>query len=87
VERDRDEDGQYVEQVTLESVLDVFRRTELPVLTATEVADELGCARPTAYQKLETLVDRGELNKKKVGARAVVYVYSDRVRDPVPSRT
>ncbi|WP_049970448.1 HTH domain-containing protein [Haladaptatus cibarius] len=74
MERERDEGGKYTEQVTLESVLSVFEDAEIPVLTATEIAEELGCSRPSAYNKLETLGEQGELHKKKVGARAVVYI-------------
>lgn len=75
--RERDKSGQYVEQVTPDSVLEVFNREEVPVLTASEVANELDCSRPSAYNKLEELVKRGELHKKKVGARAVVYIRMD----------
>jgi response regulator of citrate/malate metabolism len=78
MERERDESGQYTEQVTLDSVISVFKNADLPVLTASEVADELDCSRPSAYNKLEKLVDRGELHKKKVGARAVVYILMER---------
>jgi response regulator of citrate/malate metabolism len=78
MERERDEDGQYTEQVTLESVMAVFEDADLPVLTATEVAEKLDCSRPSAYNKLEELVDREELHKKKVGARAVVYISIDK---------
>ena len=74
MDRERDESGQYVEQVTLDSVLAVFENVEVPVLTASEVAKELNCSRPSAYNKLESLVEQGELRKKKVGARAVVYI-------------
>jgi response regulator of citrate/malate metabolism len=74
MERERDDSGQYTEQVTLDSVMSVFENTDLPVLTATEVAEELDCSRASAYNKLEQLVDRGDLHKKKVGARAVVYI-------------
>lgn len=74
MDRERDESGQYTEQVTLDSVLAVFEDAELPVLTASEVAEELDCSRPAAYNKLEELVDRGEIHKKKVGARAAVYI-------------
>lgn len=62
------------EEVAVESVLEVFENAQIPVLTATEVAEELECARPTAYSKLEVLVGNGKLVKKKVGARAVVYI-------------
>lgn len=75
MERERDESGQYVEQVTVDAVLDVFEEAKVAVLTASEVADELDCSRPAAYNKLEELVKQGELQKKKVGARAVVYIW------------
>ena len=74
MERERDESGQYVEQVTVDAVLDVFEESKVAVLTASEVADNLDCSRPAAYNKLEELVKQGKLQKKKVGARAVVYI-------------
>jgi predicted transcriptional regulator len=77
MERERNNSGQYTEQVTPESVLAVFEESDLPVLTASEVAEELDCSRSAAYNKLEGLVDQGELHKKKVGARAVVYILMD----------
>jgi response regulator of citrate/malate metabolism len=82
MERERDDSGQYTEQVTLDSVLSVFQNADLPVLTATEVSEELDCSRASAYNKLESLVDRGELRKKKVGARAAVYIRLDRLDAP-----
>lgn len=75
--RERDADGRYVEEVTTNDVLSVFDRVEIPVLTASEVAGELDCSRPAAYNKLETLVGNDKLYKKKVGARAVVYISVD----------
>ncbi|WP_050032005.1 helix-turn-helix domain-containing protein [Halorubrum halophilum] len=74
MKKERDDSGQYTEQITLDSVMSVFDRVEVPVLTANEVADELDCSRPSAYNKLEVLVEQGEIHKKKVGARAVVYI-------------
>jgi response regulator of citrate/malate metabolism len=75
--RERDESGQYTEQVTLDDVLAVFERADLPVLTASEIAEELDCSRPSAYNKLEQLVEESEIQKKKVGARAAVYILMD----------
>lgn len=74
MERERDESGQYVEQVTPADILDVFKQADVPVLTATEVAKVLDCSRPAAYNKLESLAQSGTLHKKTVGARAVVYI-------------
>jgi len=74
MDRERDESGKYTEQVTLDDVLSVFKQADLPVLTASEVAEELDISRPSAYNKLEELVEKGEIHKKKVGARAAVYI-------------
>jgi response regulator of citrate/malate metabolism len=74
MERERDDSGKYTEQITPDAVLEVFQKADIPVLTASEVAEELNCSRPSAYNKLEELVDRDEIQKKKVGARAVVYI-------------
>lgn len=72
--RERDESGQYVEEVTPEQIVEVFEGAEVPVLTAREVAERVDCSRSAAYNKLETLVENGRLRKKTVGARAVVYI-------------
>jgi predicted transcriptional regulator len=81
MERERDHRGQYTEQVTPESVLAIFDAEEVPVLTAKDVAEELDIARQTAYNKLEELVSEGMIYKKKVGARAAVYIYLPTVDD------
>ncbi|WP_135851093.1 PAS domain-containing protein [Halorussus salinus] len=44
-------------------------------VTASEIADALGCTRHTAYDKLEKLHDQAALRTKKVGARARVWWY------------
>ena len=72
--QERGEGGRFSEQVTLDDVLAVFKTADLPVLTSREVAEHLGCSRPTAYSKLQELVDQGDVQKKEVGARAVVYI-------------
>ena len=73
MERDRNDRGRHTEQVTPESVLAVFDESEVPVLTAKEVAESLDIARQTAYYKPENLVGSDDL-QKKVGARAAVYI-------------
>lgn len=74
MDRARDDEGQYTEEISIDNVLDAFRNADLPVLTSNEVAEVLDCSRPSAYNKLEQLTEQGELQKKKVGARAVVYI-------------
>lgn len=70
-DRDRTEAGQFREEVTPDEVLTLFSDQE--PRTASEIADELGIVRRTAYNKLQTLAERGDLHRKKVGGRAVVY--------------
>jgi PAS domain S-box-containing protein len=62
-------------QDTPNEALGVFTEADAPCapMTASEVADELDCARRTAYSKLEELADEGELETKKVGARGRVW--------------
>ena len=42
-------------------------------LTANEVADELGCSRRTALNKLHELESETDLTSKKVGSRSRVW--------------
>ncbi|MFB6196550.1 MAG: hypothetical protein ABEI80_10290, partial [Haloplanus sp.] len=60
-------------EYTLDETLGVFEETPGVPLTTSEVADELGCAHGTAYDKLETLVAKGGLETKKVGAQGRVW--------------
>lgn len=62
-------------KVTPADVLAVFedRADQSEPLTASEIADAVGCSRRTALDKLQALADRGEIESKKVGGRAVVW--------------
>jgi HTH-type transcriptional regulator, bacterioopsin transcriptional activator and related proteins len=60
--------------------LDVFDEgDEYTPLTASEVAEEVGVSRRTAYERLQCLVDHGDIETKKVGARGRVWW-----RSPMP---
>lgn len=69
--QERDDRGRYEETVPLDDVRQFFRRSEPH--TAAEIAGELGVSSRTALNKLEQLHDAGEIKRKKVGARAVVW--------------
>ena len=62
-------------EITPQKILNVFQQSEdqYTPFTATEIADELGCARRTAYTKLQQLADDGTLKTKKTGARGRVW--------------
>jgi predicted transcriptional regulator len=44
-----------------------------PVVTAPELAERVGVTQQAAHEKLQSLRDRGLVNSKKVGSRAVVW--------------
>lgn len=73
--RERNDRGRYADGIPPEDVLEVFddREDRAEPVTAGDVAEELGIARRTAHNKLNRLVERGELGTKKVGARGRVY--------------
>jgi predicted ArsR family transcriptional regulator len=54
-------------------VLKFFREAPRPFQTASDVAEEFGVERQTAHRWLQNLHDAGDLEKEKVGARAVVW--------------
>jgi len=60
---------------TLADTLAVFTEGAEPgtPLTTSEVAEQLDCARRTAYGKLEELAEEGKLETKKVGARGRIW--------------
>ncbi|PSP92254.1 MAG: hypothetical protein BRD21_05970 [Halobacteriales archaeon SW_8_66_22] len=62
-------------EFALEDVTAVFESREdyAEPLTASEIADELGCSRRTALNKLHMLEEQTELESKKVGGRSRVW--------------
>ena len=73
---DRDDRGQYVETLPAEQVLTFLRRHDDP-MTATDVGEAFGVTNCTALYRLEELHDRGAIQRKQVGARAVVWWTTD----------
>jgi hypothetical protein len=72
-ERVRDDDGQFVETITPERVLAVMRDADAPVVTASDIAEDLGCTPEAVTTKLKQLRDQGRVTRRQVGARAVVW--------------
>jgi predicted ArsR family transcriptional regulator len=70
--RKRNDHGQYVEEITPETVRTIIETTNEPV-TATEISTELGISNRVALNKLDALHERGSIGRKKVGASAVVW--------------
>jgi predicted ArsR family transcriptional regulator len=76
-ERKRTEGGTYKETVTPARVLEVMSAAADPVATAGEVGEALGCTGQAARKKLNQLHEDGKVERKEVGARAVVWWIQD----------
>lgn len=69
----RDEEtGRFTPAVSDDEVLEAVRTHE-PAATS-EVAEELGIARQSADYRLRQLLDRGDVERKKIGASAVWFL-------------
>ncbi|MCY4732884.1 helix-turn-helix domain-containing protein [Natronomonas gomsonensis] len=65
--RERDNEGQYLADVTPEDVLGVFDSVEGPTITTSDVVDVLDCSREVARNRLNELVERGLVARRKSG--------------------
>ena len=71
--QNRDEKGQFSEQVGLSDVLDLFDLVDGPVVTSSDVASATGCSRDTARRKLDTLHERGRVGRRKTSGRVIYW--------------
>ena len=64
-------------RVSDEEILQVFRQSADPVLTASEVATDLPIKRRSVYDRLSQLEEEDILESKKVGGRTTVWWLPD----------
>lgn len=72
-ERPRRDDGTFEKAVDSQEILKVFDRVDEPVLTATEIADELDTTAVTITRHLKEMKEDGLVDSKRTGARAVAW--------------
>lgn len=58
-------------------VREFLERNEKPFVTTTDVAEKLDVTRQYAHDRLTELVENGEIERTKVGAKAVVWWSGD----------
>jgi predicted ArsR family transcriptional regulator len=75
--RERNDSGQYVETITADAVLAVMGSRPDPIVTAPEIADQLGCSSEAARRKLTALHKQGKIKRRTVSANAVVWWLTD----------
>lgn len=71
--QNRDEHGQFSEEVTLHDVLAVFDAVDGPVVTTGDVADATGCSDDSARRKLGQLHEQGRVGQRKTAGRVVYW--------------
>lgn len=76
-ERERNQQGQYVETVTPERVLAVLADAADPFMATGDVADALDCSPEAARLKLTELADRGDVERRNVRGAVVVWWLAD----------
>lgn len=73
--RDRDEEsGKFTETYALEEFIQALE--ELGAAGTTDISNYVGCDRRTAYLKLQSLEEEGEVRSQKVG-NALLWELSD----------
>ena len=72
-EQQRDDAGKFSEKASEQDVLLVFDAASDPVLTASEVAEELPITREATVARLNRMCEAGLVDRKETGARAVVW--------------
>lgn len=60
-------------ELTYDSVKRFCREIDQPVVTTTDVKDHFGISQQAAYYRLDKLVERGEMVRKKIGASGNVW--------------
>lgn len=72
-EQQRDDSGRFSEKVSDNDLLKSFDRADAPVMTASELAEELPMTREAISRRLSRMRDAGLVDRKKTGARAVAW--------------
>jgi predicted transcriptional regulator len=74
---ERGDTGEYVEATAADDVLTAMRDMDAPFATNKDVAEAVGCSPDTARRKLTELHEDGPVERRKVGANAVVWWIPD----------
>lgn len=75
---DKDHGSGRPRDTTTDDVLEAFNEVDAPVATGRELARLLGVSQQTVLRRLAELQEDGRVERKDVGARAVVWWPSNR---------
>lgn len=74
---DRDNAGQYQQQMTRDDILQVFEDVEGPAIMTSDLASHLECTPETARKRLQRLDDLGVLESRTTGGRNLYWRKQD----------
>lgn len=72
--------------VSDDEILDVFRNSSDPVLTASEIAEGLPVGRRAVFKRLRDLADQGVLESKETGSGGRVWWLPGHTETPTDRR-
>jgi predicted transcriptional regulator len=61
-----------------EQVVEVMEKSDEPFMTLGEITKEVDVTKKTVHNRLSELVEDGQVSRKKVGAKAVVWWLPER---------
>ena len=76
-DRIRNEDGLFLEKATLDDVREAVRDGPDPVSTTGDVAAVFNISSESARGKLNELHEQGRIERRKIGARAIIWWVQD----------
>lgn len=84
MDRERAEGGEFVPTVTPDRVLAIFETVDGPVVTSSDVADELDCTGEAARRTLDELHEEGQLGRRKTAGLLFYWRREDETREGPP---
>lgn len=69
--------GNHRQKVSDKEIINILRNHDDPVLSTGEITEELPIGQRATYNRLQSLSDAGQVVKKKIGARGVIWWPSD----------
>ena len=65
--------GEYEGELSYESIKDLCRQLPGGIVTTTDVREAFGISQQAVWYRLTKLEERGEMKRKKVGAKANIW--------------
>jgi len=71
-------------QLMCDEIVEVMENHSEPFMTLGEIADQVDVTKGTVHRRIQEMVNAGDVRKKKVGAKAVIWWLPRRYQDSDP---